>query len=709
MNRHNYNYSDDRPLSWLKTRLTASFFICLVAAACSKSPIGPELSDKEYTTSASGENGDPNNFSGAPVSCTRSSGHNVYFTGSTISLQYTCEAAVTTIVSTSRPSYLTTSYSGTTVTFSGTGSAATSAASWSFRVNNSATTSASISTQLLAGTVQTASMTSSLSMASTNGTEVDMNFQVNLGSDWDGSFSDAALAASGLSSDMHGLSYSSSCGSGSVYLCSGSSVVAAAANSKNGDLRLSWKYSAFDQGTYHFTITPYSTVEGAVNTLSDVSATVTVPIQTTGGLYTVTHASDASNATYNSITYPYDLAVNTVNSTAVAPIVGGLYFQNPGTHSSFLKRFSIDRQDTPATAPSAVTEASELSQSNAANSTSFHIKALPSGEWLTLGSRSNGALENVYINKVTDGSSVTLTNSLKQLELTSYAGSNTASWVTMSPAFTESSKIYVGLSFVRFDGTDYDLVISKANTSPNSNSKADVIDDLAYNTDPETIYISDGSGYSYSRLKMQTTSESGTQYFYLVYSKINSGSGVQDLQGYKIATSGSGVGNKAASTVQIQSGVWGNNALQNMDLALGTYGGQTAPGIVFNKNNGSAVLSCYFVRTDKNFGNVIGPLLLSSGLCHQPTLHYNSSSGRFIATFSQKNGSGNYDIVSSEITLGSASDTASTPVTIVSTGSTSYPVKLVTDFYQTGNWIPLMYRLTGTDTIVFHGYHVSNQ
>jgi hypothetical protein len=83
------------------------------------------------------------------------------------------------------------------------------------------------------------------------------------------------------------------------------------------------------------------------------------------------------------------------------------------------------------------------------------------------------------------------------------------------------------------------------------------------------------------------------------------------------------------------------------------------------------------------------------------------ASGRFVVTYSELNASNKYDIKTTEVTIGNP-DTFSSPV-IVGADLAVFPVRLVTDFYPSGHWMAIFYRLINDATLKFHGYHVSGR
>ena len=145
-----------------------------------------------------------------------------------------------------------------------------------------------------------------------------------------------------------------------------------------------------------------------------------------------------------------------------------------------------------------------------------------------------------------------------------------------------------------------------------------------------------------------------------------------------------------------------NGSPQALDLDLGTNNSATVVGVTYRTNTGD----CYFQHADSSLVATTA-IKLTANTCYNPSVHYNSATGRFVVTYAELNSSNNYDIKFREITIGS-SDTAST-ATVVVAGLTTYPIRLATDFYSGGSWMALFYRLFSSSDLVFHGYHVSGR
>ena len=65
-----------------------------------------------------------------------------------------------------------------------------------------------------------------------------------------------------------------------------------------------------------------------------------------------------------------------------------------------------------------------------------------------------------------------------------------------------------------------------------------------------------------------------------------------------------------------------------------------------------------------------------------------------------------FDIKAVEVTPG-ATDALAAPMTVVQ-NLTTLPIRLGSVFYEAGDWVALVYRLSGVDQLKFHGFHVSS-
>ena len=90
-----------------------------------------------------------------------------------------------------------------------------------------------------------------------------------------------------------------------------------------------------------------------------------------------------------------------------------------------------------------------------------------------------------------------------------------------------------------------------------------------------------------------------------------------------------------------------------------------------------------------------------------PKIFYNSKSGDFNVVYSVLNDS-TYDIATTTVTIGTT-DSSSTEVVVVETGSTDELIKLGASLYDDGSWIAILYRTLDLNVMKFHGFHVSGQ
>lgn len=707
--------------------------LVVIALNCSKSPIGPQLSDKDYTGSGTGIGGATGTTSGTSsttaVACSRTIGHNVYYGKSTVRLVYTCDSALTLVSPTDMPSFLTSSLSGLTVTFTGTAPDLASSTTWSFSVNGATTTGSNtaITTAVLATTGLLPSMSTALDMSAGYNVELDPNLELALSSSWDGSMTDVSYIGASISTDMHGITLSSSCSTSTApYLCNGTQTNSAT-TTKNADFNIKWKWSAFDQGSYTLNVVPSAVIESGTTSLATQSQTFTIPIQQSTGNQTLTKTGTVSG--FDSMIYTPAIAVNTSSSGVLAPYVGLTYQTSSGTNTNYFTRLAVDRTDDPSGGVNGITQvASQLDLTNGSNSRFMRMRSLSSTSWAAISAKANAISGfDIRFSLVTDDAvnATTATMSSASISLAAFQSNQmTAMWLDMTEPFVDSDgTTRFGYAFVRSPDagtTKHTLVIAKANPAgtdeasanddSNFDSKINAGDDGACEID-----IGGASTDTADRLRIQYAVESSTRYFYLAYRKLTALYVVKIPAAKNATTPCSGLA-PVNLTGDLSTAAFedlGESDAQNIGMTLGSKSGSTIVGTVWRQPDATAsgIPGCFFRRVDQSLSTKGDALQISTRKCYNPSIQFSAATGRFLITYAEKqSATNNYDLKFVEITLGSGTtDTASTPLIVsdfTTVSALGYPVKLETSFYPAGNWMAVFYRLNGTNVLKFHGFHV---
>jgi hypothetical protein len=291
------------------------------------------------------------------------------------------------------------------------------------------------------------------------------------------------------------------------------------------------------------------------------------------------------------------------------------------------------------------------------------------------------------------------------VQLTTYGASLTARAAVTTPVFDDAGTPRIGFAFVRDDvGTADYLTVAKIN--PAGTNKATYVDDAKFDTVPGGGYeLSSGANASdIDRVDIDWTSESSVGRFYVAYRQDT------DIKVVKIRSTWSASVGYDAILGTLSSGAFtdtGTSDAQDLRMSLGSKSSSTVVGVVYKKL--STDHKCYFRRLNEALTVASQELTLTSQRCYRPSIHYNSKTGRFVVTMGVRTNGTNYDIVTTEITLGSdpaGLDTFPTPTVIVATGATALPTKLETAFYPAGNWMAVFYKLNGGTDMKIHGYHV---
>lgn len=706
--------------------LMVNVFLLVCISGC----FGPDISGDEGTGSeedetASGGTGTGGSGTGSggtstatstsavSETCSRTAGHNVYYIGSTVSLQYTCGNTVSSVEDSGTPSFLTSSTSASAVTFSSTTApSTTSDTSWSFGVNGNTTTgdAASISTKVLTNTTLAAEMDTTLSMSTNYNTELSFALTADLDATWDGVASDVNFDIASIATDMQGLLLSTEAdvacpASGTNYVCQDSPT--SSSNSFDADAKIKWKFSAFDQGTYYLTLNPTLEIEDGANTLASKTLTFTIPIQTAGNVTVTDSATEGATieaAEFDKRHYYYGLAVNSLNSPT-GPHVGILYSLSTGVYDTYFRELTIDRTDDAGDAgDDGVATTARLLESGGNNSSSFVIRSLPDtnpsdangGDWITLGARVNGTATNLYYNKVAYGAPA---NSVTA-ELTSYAASNSASAIDMSKPFNDSGTTRVGVSFVKIDNTGvYHLIVTKLN--PAGTNAGTIIDDANFEIGtPADCDLVNGAPHNMNLTKIRQTAESGTNYFYVAYRDQT------NIDVLKVAAQNGG--SCTATPATLVAGVLANSdtsaSWQTLDMALGTINGQTVVGVVYKDPANNQY--CYFKRFNQTLTTAGDTLALTTDRCYNPSIHFNSKSGKFIVTMAQRDAGLTWDLIAKEVTIGTGTTDTAASLAEIKSDLANFPVKMATDYFADGDWMAVLYRVRSTSPIIIHGYHV---
>lgn len=694
-----------------------------LAGGCTNSPLQPTISDRSLPPTvasvvASGAGGAP-----APadaVTCTRSKGHNVYYAGSTVTLSYSCTAAVTGLELAGAPAFLKGTASGTTVQITGTAPSKDSSTSWSFIVNG-------LLTQGDAAAVKTAVITSqpTVSLATpspslTYNTVTNLKFStVNLDPAWDGATDDVTLsllpgtaqgsdlpttfneqAIAATDTDALGLTYFESCSAPTgSYLCP-QPTTASGSKSVAGGGELLWNWSPFDQGQYKLSVRPLLTVEGAEMRLPAVSAAYTIPEQTFGNVpLTVSNHPDAGGDMDGQI-YSYGFAVNSQLSTPSAPVLG-LTYQSETAHgaafaTSYFTRYALDRTVSPLTAtPAGVTQSSSLKLTGTDNSTLSKVVALGDGSWAEVTNDLTGP--NLDYNHLSDSAaSPAVKNSIAIVSPVQLIGLDVS-----EPFVDQDGTTRLGVAYVDYNGGAPFFGVGKLN--PAGTTTAAINDSPGFETDNTDFEL---PGTHPARIAIAAGTLNGAPAFYLAY---------QDTTSLEVGWVNANADTSSGFTTlaSVFSDEVGYPAItngQSLSLAVGTSGGEQIIASAYRESDANPTQSCYFrrvgVKDDGTFTSASTAITLSSGTdkCLEPSISYNAASGRFVVTYAEQV-SGTWQIMSREITLG-GTDTASTSVAVAQLGATE-PIKLQTAFYPAGNWMGVLYRIQGSDAIKVHGYHVS--
>ena len=676
--------------------------------SCSKSPLGPQMGDKEPTsTSTTTRSGSVPTTSTGANTCSLTSGHTTYYLGETVTLVFNCTDEITTVTTTNAPTFLTSSTSGATLTFTGVSDAVATTA-WSFVAD---TKSNSINTIIIDRESNiTVSLASSVDITNSRATNLDVSYSATLSTDWDGDATNTALGVSAISSTgAHGLTLQSSCTSAtSHYLCQQSPSFSSP--TAEGDLKINWQWSSFDQGTYYVTLTPKMTLEAGEIALADKTFSFSVAKQT--NTYQITTQGDVTNSSstqYNTDRYKYAINVNSQKSTATLPVVGTIYTTFDGDHAHYFQRFSIDRTSSSTsgagiTASSALMISDRVTTGTSATSRLWNLTSLSDGNWVALGAALDTQQE-IYFVHITDSASAP--TKTRGVTLTTYTADSKDTYsLAMTEPFTDSdSTVRIGIAQVYSQGANYIFSIGKIN--PAGTATASIVDQSAYGVNTPGHSIT--STNFMDRVKIAHFTSGSTGYFVAAYRETD------DISMVRINSDNTSGYDQRTSTVVTNGVTDAHNATaseagyQRLDIATGTYSSAPVIGMVYKKSDGT----CAFLRVNEDLSTITGPLSLTTNTCFGATIAFHAASSRFVVTLTEKTDAGNYEIKTTEITMGDT-DSKSSFVTIIdqddsNAAYTTYPVNFQTNLYDTGHLMMMYYRFQGTSIVKLHGYHVSKQ
>jgi len=644
--------------------------------------------------------------SAASATCSASPLRSVYYGRSTVTQKFACDQTVASLALGSAPSFINGNASGTSVTLTGTApSSAASHTLWIFSVNQNAAKTFSVTTTILDNSTLASTLSPPGTFDKTNGSSTSNNVNFDLGhkltlaDSWDGNIQDAALNTTSISSDIPSISLATSCDTASApYVCNGSNI-RAGLNIDNA-LMLKWPWSAFDQGSYYLDITGQATIEGGSTTLGSHTFSATIPVQSAGNVTITAKNNPDSGNTYDSQVYRYAVAISS-QSKPLAPVIGVTYIDFNTTNRAYFQRAIVDRTAAPTGGSNGINQSATVLEQNAADSQDFAVSSLSDGTWAIIGGIGVVGYYEILYNHVAD--SVTAPSVSSAVQLTNMgSGTDNALSIVSTKPYTDGTGTHIGIAYVRLNSSgspQYNLNVAKIN--PTGTNAATILDDVKYG-------VSASGGYSkfernqgstdIDRLSLRWISENGTGYFYLAY---RAGTSLNLMRLRSIYST-----NYGDTSATIGSSVFADadasSSDQTLDLSVGTLGGATVAFIVYRDDSGD----CYFKRSDSSL-DVVAPTKFTLSTCYNPTVQFNPDSGRFVITYSELNASSKYDIKTTEVTIG-APDTYSTPIVVVA-NLASHPVRLVTDYYNTGHWLAVFYRLINSRYLKVHGYHVSGR
>ncbi len=644
-----------------------------------------------------------------PPVCAESSTRRVWYSGAAVSHVVACDQTVTAATISGAPFSVSTLASGTSVNLSGTAGVAAVTA-WTATVN--ALTSVGLTTTVLSSAGLDATLLASATP--TYDTVTDLTFRAVLGATWDGSMGSVDLDALSIATDLHGVDFYSSCSSAvASYVCNDVATTPAT-NTKDGQLKLRWKFSAFDQGAYYLDVNPRLTIESVQNDLALDTLAVTVPIQTNGNV-SINYTGTPTSGSVSSMGFPITATI-AKHSTPTAPKVGVVYPIQDTNDAFVFKELAVDRTDDPSGGASGVTQGAAAGCKLHAtdNLLDLKVEALASGQYAVAGTNSDDY--NLGYRTFSSGAVCPARIALTTLPIVP-AKTEAVLAVALSEPFTDTVQ-KIGLASVLRNVTDSQTYLIISKLTPTGTTKATIVADADYDTMAinKAVYNTTGD---VDRLRMRWISESGVGFFYVAFREDTS---IKVLR-LRSTKGGAGVDYDddvatLATGVLEDTDLTGND-YGTLDMAVGRSGGNSIVGVVYRSHADS---KCYWRRFRDGANLGTAPLLgdalaISTGDCYFPTVHYVTSSGRFVVTYVDKPAGGNYEIRTRDITVDTATpaaahtvDSAGTVTTIFDTGSATIQIgKMSTAYYPEGNWMSVVYRKnnnTAGNVLKVHGFHV---
>jgi hypothetical protein len=526
--------------------------------------------------------------------------------------------------------------------------------------------------------------------------EFDLGHTVTLDPSWDGAMSDVSLKVTGITTDLATATLFASCGNATGdYICNGTG--SNSGSTQDNQLKLKWRWGAFDQGLYTLKVTPHITIEGSDTSLPQIQTTFQIPIQSSGNIL-LTDQDDV-NQGLSDYKYKFGLAMSEL-STPTKPVLGLVYPSSGQSTYAYFTRFGIDRTAPPASSAASLSQAaSQIDLTSGAIAASFGVKALPQGDWIAVGLKATSGTDDVVFNRLAD-SNGNPTNSAS-IELTQYSSTgNFAVDADLTDPFVEGATTKIMVPFVRNLGGQIRLSVAKVNVA--GTSRASLLDDTRYGVEASGGYSVcdlDSGATSLGRLKASQSLEGNARYVYVSY---KAGSDIKLTKALTQYDNGYGL----IGPVVVGSGVFGGGSRETLDLKLGTYGGEATAAIVYATNK-SGSYRCFVRRLNAGLNVMSSTLQIGTGTteCSGPQIHYVPQTSRFVVIYAERNSNNKYDLKYVELTPG-FTDSLSVP-TIVVQDLASLPIKIASAYYENGQWVGLVYRLSGVDQLRFHGFHVS--
>lgn len=681
---------------------------------------------------------------GAHVCSAAAANHDVWYYGSAVSLSFECDdnlgsdSVISSVTTTSMPTWLTPSFSGATLTFSGTAPSSEAVTTWRFKVNgvmtNADAAGRAVTTEIINTSLLDGSLSASVTLVagdSGNNKQIDP-FTVDLSNSgqttslWDGSVANATLGiqAGGIGTDMHGsFTLETSCTANAApSVCLGTSPTTVDNDTtkvKSRDVRFKWTFSPWDQGLYYLDVASAVTVEGSFNSLSATDRTViTAPRQGNGTV--VTPTGTANTATFDAESYHYGIAVARGSaSSALSPAIGALYVSSP-SDKTYYSRLQVTR--TSSALVQSWTDYASFGDGDD-NTSRFTIQSLPvDNTWALVGTveQLSGNKDLTFV-RYQDGDGTSTHPSPVAGSYESLTNdSEDINDVATTRTFTDAdSKARLGVAYVRVVGGNNQLRVAKLNPYFVDPTATTINDSADY--DPAGTAYTSGTLKSIDQVKIAHTTEGANGWFYVVYHSdadaiANNSAKVSIAKVQSNSSAAASYGNTAPVDL-----FTGSSALdeefdltstdQSLDLALGTRGGETVAVVVHRSKDSDG--KCYVtpVRQALTVGASVQIFGASNtATCLYPQVEW-SSRGRFVVTFWEADGA-NWDLYAVEVQINAsfAASINTSTILLIANDVTGRPLKLATDLLDRDasnnrvDWMAVLYRTTGNNPTVtsFH-------